>query len=246
MSFQRPKGLVVFHRSGVMDCPYLEGNREQQLFTELSGKNSQKLFERLSHAGFRRSHQIIYRPTCPGCDACKSVRIPVTDFKWSKSWKRVLKKNDDLTIAKVGLKVSAEQYRLFNRYIRSRHGDGEMASMTERDYLNLVLASPVDSSMFEFRDSEGILKAACLADFMTDGLSAVYSFFDPDLGADSLGSYIILSLIQWAQQQNVSHVYLGFWVPGSPKMAYKERFKPLEVFGHHGWKRLPAEKSEIL
>lgn len=237
MSFQRPKGLVVFHRSGVMECPYLDGQQEQQLFTELSGKNSQRLFEELSYAGFRRSHQIIYRPTCPGCNACKSVRIPVTDFVWTKSWKRVVKRNRSLSIAKVGLKVSAEQYRLFNRYIQSRHGDGEMAAMTERDYLNLVLASPVASSIFEFRDAEGELKAACLTDFMSDGLSAVYSFFDPDEAHNSLGSYIILALVQWAASHGLNHVYLGFWVDNSPKMAYKRRFKPLEIFGPDGWER---------
>lgn len=246
MSFQRPKGLVVFHRSGVMECPYLDDRQEQQLFTELSGNNSQRMFEELSHAGFRRSHQIIYRPTCPSCNACKSVRIPVAEFRWSKSWKRILKRNDHLDMNKVGLKVSAEQYRLFHRYIQSRHGDGEMASMTERDYLNLVLASPVDSSMFEFRDSDNCLKAACLVDFMRDGVSAVYSFFDPDESNSSLGSYIILRLIQWAHSHDRDHVYLGFWVQGSPKMAYKERFRPLEIFGPDGWQKLASTQSQSL
>ncbi|RED53401.1 arginyltransferase [Aestuariispira insulae] len=238
MSVERPKNLTLFHRSGVMECPYLKGEAEQQLFAELPSSNAQGLFEELSHAGFRRSHQIIYRPSCPNCDGCKSVRIPAHEFKWSKSWKRVMKRNQDLTMDQVGLRVTREQFELFSTYVRSRHGDGEMAEMNEQDYLGLVLASPVHTTIFEFRGPDGRLRAACLCDMLRDGVSAVYSFFDPAYERDSLGSYMILKLIEWTKAQTMDHVYLGFWVDNSPKMAYKRRFAPLEFFDRNGWVRL--------
>ena len=238
MSVERPKNLTLFHRSGVMDCPYLKGEQEQQLFAELPSSNAQRLFEELSHAGFRRSHQIIYRPSCPNCDGCKSVRIPAREFHWSRSWKRIMKRNSGLTMDQVGLRVTREQFDLFSTYVQSRHGDGEMAEMNEQDYLGLVLASPVHTTIFEFRDETGALRAACLCDMLGDGISAVYSFFDPVFEKDSLGSLMILKLIEWTAQQGLDHVYLGFWVAGSPKMAYKSRFSPLEYFDSQGWSRL--------
>ena len=242
MSIERPKSLTVFHRSGVMECPYLQDETEQQLFAELPTNNAQTLFEELSHAGFRRSHQIIYRPSCPGCDGCKSVRIPVNEFRWTKSWRRVLKRNQSLSMDQVGLRVTREQFDLFSLYVRSRHADGEMAEMNEQDYLGLVLASPVHTSIFEFRDENGVLRAACLCDLLRDGISAVYSFFDPAMEQESLGSLMILKLIEWTKAQGLENVYLGFWVKNSPKMAYKERFQPLEYFGRSGWCRLDLSK----
>lgn len=238
MSNPRQNAPLIFHRSMPMTCPYLPGRVEQQLFAELSGAYAQHTFETLGESGFRRSHHIIYRPACPGCSACVPVRIPVNDFRFGRSWKRIMKANADLTAEDVGTSVTQEQYGLFQDYVGARHGEGDMAQMTARDYVNLVTASPVDTRLIEFRDRADTLVAACLIDCVRDGFSAVYSFFQPGLKNRSLGSYMILWLIEKARSQNLEHVYLGFWIEESPKMAYKARFRPLEGFGPDGWTRL--------
>lgn len=235
-------GIVQFRHSSAMPCPYLPARIERQLYAELGGPAPAEIFRRLSLAGFRRSHHIVYRPACPGCSACAPVRVDVRQFDWSRSWRRVMNRNADLMAEEAGLEISNEQYRLFHRYVRSRHGDGDMAVMDRRDYTSMILASPVDTGIIEFRDRAGDLIAACLTDRLPDGLSAVYSFFDPDHSRRSLGSFMVLWLIEEARRQGLPHVYLGFWIPNSRKMAYKARFRPLQAFGPDGWQPL-AEKS---
>lgn len=246
MSIQRNLDPILFHRSAPMACPYLQGRLEQQLFTELSGPGAQAVFERLGEAGFRRSHHIMYRPVCTGCNSCVPVRIVASDFDFSRSWRRILNKNSDIEAEDVGGKVSEEQFDLFRRYVESRHGDGDMANMTARDYVNLVTASPVDTGLVEFRKPDGSLVAACLMDKLRDGFSAVYSFFDPDANHRSLGSYMILWLVMEARRLGLQHVYLGFWIADSHKMAYKRRFAPLEAFGPSGWRpvTIPEHRPE--
>ena len=237
-------GIVQFRHSSAMPCPYLPARIERQLYAELGGPAPTEIFRRLSLAGFRRSHHIVYRPACPGCSACAPVRVDVRRFDWSRSWRRVMNRNADLTAEEAGLEISDEQYRLFHRYVRSRHGDGDMAVMDRRDYTSMILASPVDTGIIEFRDRGGDLVAACLTDRLPDGLSAVYSFFDPDHSRRSLGSFMVLWLIEEARRQGLPHVYLGFWIPNSRKMAYKARFRPLQAFGPDGWQPLAEESLE--
>ena len=236
MSHQRSLAPVVFHRSAPMTCPYLSGNVEQQLFMELGGPNAQEQFEHLSQFGFRRSHHIVYRPTCSGCESCIPVRIRVTDFDWKKRFRRIVNRNSDLVMRDVGQIATQEQYKLFSRYVRSRHGDGDMAGMAIRDYSNLVVASPVDTGLFEWRTEANRLIATCITDRMQDGFSAVYSFFDPDEEKRGLGNHMILSLVDLAVRTGKPFVYLGFWVPGSPKMDYKATFGPLEGFRRGTWR----------
>ena len=237
MSNLRGAGLIRFDHSTELTCPYLPDRLERQLYTELSGPSARLVFEKLSLAGFRRSHHIVYRPACPGCSACLPVRVVAAEFAPNRSWRRVTRANADLVVRDSGLSVSDEQFRLFRKYVVSRHGQGDMATMTRRDYAAMVLASPVETRMLEFRDG-GALAGACLTDVLPDGLSAVYSMFDPDLARRSLGSYMVLWLIEEARRRGLRHVYLGFWVEGSPKMAYKSRFRPLEAFGPDGWRVL--------
>ncbi len=143
--------------------------------------------------------------------------------------------NADLTAVSTGLEITDEQYRLFRRYVHFRHGDGDMAIMDRSDYSSMVLASPIDTDIVEFRDGRGELVAACLTDRMPDGLSAVYSFFDPAMDRRSLGSFMILWQVKEAVRQGLPHVYLGFWIENSRKMSYKSRFRPLQFFGPQGW-----------
>lgn len=220
-------------------CPYLPDRQERKIITELSGGNAPELFELLSHAGFRRSHGIAYRPACAGCQACVPVRIPVAEFQLSRWHRRVWRRNSDLTATVCENLPTHEQYDLFATYLEARHSDGEMVGMGPQDYSSMVADSPVDTRLIEFR-SDGLLTACCLTDWGADGISAVYSFFEPSRAADSLGSYIILWLIGEALRHQLPYVYLGYWVADSRKMAYKARFQPLEAYGPGGWTQLPA------
>lgn len=218
-----------------LPCPYLAGQMERKVVTNLSGANAPELYERLSRAGFRRSHGLAYRPACHGCRACIPVRIAASSFVANRSLRRVARANADLAIASVGALGTVEQYRLFLRYQRSRHGGGDMAAMSFNDYRSMVEETPVETRVIEFRDQDGTLIAVMLADHMADSYSAVYSFFDPDAHKRSLGTFMILWLIEQATAERLPHVYLGYWIEDSRKMAYKTRFRPLERLGPDGW-----------
>jgi arginine-tRNA-protein transferase len=222
-------------------CPYLSGRRERKLITEMPEKPIDEATTRyslLSRAGFRRSHQYAYRPACTGCSACVPVRVRAFEFEAGASLKRVARANRNLAAIERPAESTQEQYALFDRYIQARHGDGEMAEMTALDYHGMVRHSRVETRMAEYRDAAGKLVAACLFDRLDDGLSAVYSFFDPKLDGRSLGSYMVLWLIETARAEALPFVYLGYWIAGAPKMSYKARFRPLEALGETGWETI--------
>jgi arginine-tRNA-protein transferase len=227
-----------FFTTTPLPCPYLEGRTERRMVTELMGKDATDLNDRLSLAGFRRSHTIAYTPICDSCTACVSVRVPVKTFRPSKTQRKILNRNADLTVEICSPSASPEQFALFKSYIETRHGDGDMALMGEADYRSLVEETPVRSSLIEFRDPQGALVAGCLTDRLYDGFSAVYSFFDTTQNTRSLGTYMVLWLIDRARLQGLQYVYLGYWVQGSAKMDYKRNFRPLEAFTPSGWKQL--------
>lgn len=221
-------------------CPYLPGRLERKLLTEVSGRHAQATYETLTLAGFRRSHRFAYRPACSQCSACTAVRVVVERFAPSRSLRRILRSNADLSVRYLPPRATVEQFALFRRYIESRHGGGEMAGMSEQEYRDMVEASDIDTRLAEFRNTEGRLLAVCLLDWLASGLSAVYSFFEPEETGRSLGTYVVLSLIEAARKGGADYVYLGYWIEHSRKMAYKTRFRPLEALGPDGW-RLLAE-----
>lgn len=221
-------------------CPYLAGRMERKLLTEISGPQAQETYELLTLAGFRRSHRFAYRPACAQCNACTPVRVVVDGFTPGRSLRRILRTNADLTAQFTAARATAEQFALFRRYIESRHGDGEMAGMTEQEYRDMVESSDIDTRLAEFRDGAGHLLAVCLLDWLADGPSAVYSFFEPGEARRSLGTYVVLALIDAARRSGKAHVYLGYWIERSRKMAYKTRFQPLQGLGADGWRQLPA------
>ncbi len=232
-------------------CPYLPGFWERKLLTEIRGPKADYTYNLLSRAGFRRSHFFAYRPACDGCTACLPVRVVAQDFVPSKSMKRIAALNRDLTVTLHQCEPTQEQYDLFNRYITLRHQDGEMAGMTFADYSAMVEQTNLSTRLVEFRNPENQLVAACLIDWLQDGPSAVYSFFEPDLARRSLGSYMVLWLIKRAQQESRPYVYLGYWIQQTPKMSYKIRFRPAEVLGQNGWTRIeelpePVKHTGIL
>jgi len=218
-----------------LPCPYLPGRVERKVVTDLATPNATDLYERLSRAGFRRSHSLAYRPACPGCSACVPVRIPVERMAWTRTFRRIANRNADLTVKDMTAHATMEQYRLFGRYQRSRHSGGEMSTMGFRDYRAMVEDSPIDTRIVEFRDPQDRLIAVMLADRQVDALSAVYSLFDPDEQKRSLGTYMVLWMIERAAQLGLPYVYLGYWIEESPKMSYKARFHPLEGLGPDGW-----------
>ena len=231
----------VFFATAPLPCPYLEGRVERRVVTELLGPDADRLNDTLSRAGFRRSHGIAYAPVCPDCAACLAVRVVVDEFAPSRSQRRVSRLNAGLDAESHPPVATTEQFDLFAAYQRSRHGDGDMAKMEFLDYQALVEDTPVRTRLTEIRDADRRLVAACLLDQLGDGLSAVYSFFDPSLHRQSLGTYIILWLIEEAKGLGLPHAYLGFWIADSTKMSYKAMFQPLEAFTADGWKILDPE-----
>lgn len=204
--------------------------------TALNGIVSPDLFHALSLAGFRRSHHLAYVPTCGDCNACISVRIVVKDFVRRRTLARIWRANETLRASFEPPLATEEQYDIFRRYVTGRHSDGDMASMGESDYVYMVEDTPVDTSVVEFRDSNRRLVAACLVDHLPDGLSAVYSFFDPDCNRTGLGNYMVLWLIEEARSRGLPYVYLGYWIADCGKMAYKARFQPLEGMKDGSWR----------
>lgn len=228
-------------------CPYLEGQFERKVFTHLVGDRAPELNDLLTQGGFRRSQNIAYRPACETCRACVSVRILVNEFEPTRNMRRVLQRNDDLIGAMHDAEPSTEQYSLFRTYLDARHRKGGMSDMTVLDYAMMVEDTHVDTKIIEYRrrgpDSfitgkgRGELIAVALTDRMADGLSMVYSYFDPEMDDRSLGTFMILDHIMRARAAGLPHVYLGYWVNGSRKMDYKVRFKPQEHLGPQGWER---------
>ena len=192
----------------------------------------------LTQVGFRRSQNIAYRPACEACDACTSVRIPVASFQPSRSQRRVLKANETLNRTLVEAEATPEQFDLLQRYLNGRHPGGGMTDMGWLDYVAMVEDTAVRTHLIEYRAADGKLVACVLTDLLSDGLSMVYSFFDPDLPRLGLGQYVILDHLRQAAAVRLEYVYLGYWVQGSPKMDYKARFRPLEVLRPEGWTRL--------
>ncbi len=227
-----------FFSTAPLPCPYMPGRTERRVVTELVGRDANALHDQLSMAGFRRSHGICYVPACPNCDACVAVRVVVDEFKPSKSLRRILKRNTDLSAEIVEPIATHEQYSLFSDYQRTRHNGGDMAKMDFMDYQALIEDTPVNTVVIEFRFKSGTLAGVCLVDRLSDGLSAVYSFFDDAQSDRSLGTYMILWMIDEAYGQELPYMYLGFWIDGCSNMEYKSRFKPLERVTPDGWMRM--------
>lgn len=213
---------------------------ERKLFTSLQGENANQLNDSLSKQGFRRSQNVLYRPTCADCSACLSARIRVADFKPSKSQRRTINKNKYLKRGATSPWATEAQYELFREYLETRHADGGMADMDVFEFAAMIEETPIRTRVIEYyipsesgRPRE--LAATCLTDLLDDGLSMVYSFYKPDLIKDSLGTYVILDHIEIAREAGLPYVYLGYWVPGSPKMGYKARFSALEVYQGGQW-----------
>jgi arginine-tRNA-protein transferase len=225
-----------FYVTAASPCPYIDGQEERKVFTELKGPDAAALNEALGKVGFRRSQTVVYRPACEACAECVSVRVLAPQYEPSRSLRRIAKLNSDLTSEVRPPIATDEQFELLSRYLSKRHGDGSMAGMTRDEFEDMVETSPVNTVSIEYRKAlTKELVAVALTDEMTDGFSMVYSFFDPSTERRSIGTYLIHDHILRAKHANQPFVYLGYYVKDSHKMNYKARFKPLERLGPNGW-----------
>ena len=230
-------------------CPYLPGRQERKVFTELNGPHAGELNDALGRIGFRRSQSVAYRPSCAGCSACVSVRVVAGEFKPNASQRKLLRRHADLEVSACNPWATDEQFALLRRYLSARHPAGGMTMMDDGDYADMVEQSPVNSVVVEYREPgidgrPGRLVGACLTDQQADGLSMIYSFFIADEDArPGLGNFIIMDHILRARAAGLAYVYLGYWVKGSARMAYKTRYRPLEVLGPNGWTLLTDESA---
>lgn len=214
---------------------------ERKLFTALQGDQAERLNDALSHQGFRRSQNVLYRPSCAECSACMSARIRVADFKPTRTQRRTLNRNADLGRNPTSPWATEDQFALFRRYLDSRHATGGMADMDIFEFAAMIEETPIRTRVVEYHRPAGAgekgrqLAAVCLTDILSDGVSMVYSFYDPDLAARSMGTWVILDHIRIALETGLPYVYLGYWVPGSPKMDYKANFDALEIYKGGQW-----------
>jgi len=239
-----PTRQLRFFMTAVAPCPYLPGMTERKVFANLPFSDGAHVNDELTHAGFRRSQNIAYRPACESCGACVSVRLPVPEFTFTRTQRKVLSRNADLSRYLVEAEATIEQFDLLKRYLITRHPGGGMTDMSWADYVAMVEDTAVRTHLIEYRlpsldDGPGDLVAVTLTDLLSDGLSMVYSFFDPSLERRSLGVFAVLDHVRQAAMVSLPYVYLGYWVQGSPKMDYKANFRPMEALRPMGWTRLP-------
>jgi leucyl-tRNA---protein transferase len=258
---QHSRDTPQFYLTAPSPCPYLPGQEERKVFTHLVGERAPELNNLLTHGGFRRSQSIAYRPACERCRACVSVRVIADEFRPTRNMRRVLDRNTDLTGEMRVAMPTSEQYSVFRAYLDARHYDGGMADMTVLDYAMMVEDSHVQTRLIEYRrrdpgaghaaagvsgrrkaehtgERAGELMAVALTDVLKDGLSMVYSFYEPEPEHRSLGTFMILDHIARARRMGLAYVYLGYWVRGSRKMDYKGRFLPQERLAPEGWSRV--------
>lgn len=255
MTEQRLTCVPQFYLTPMAPCPYLPGRQERKVFARLDGPLAQGLNNALTQSGFRRSQTIAYKPTCEGCRACISIRIPVDDFVFTSGQRRILQRNRDLVAKETYPQATREQYALLRGYLDARHASGGMNDMTLFDYAAMVEETPVKTRVFEYRqhpedhppaddasgiDASGELVCAALTDILSDGLSMIYSFFQTRLEKRSPGSFMILDHIRRARVMGLPFVYLGYWVAGCKKMQYKARFTPFEALTPDGWMRFDS------
>lgn len=233
-------------------CPYLPGRSERKVFTELKGPHADSLNDALGRIGFRRSQTVAYRPSCIDCNACVSVRVVASEFVPSRSQKRTLEAHGDLVATVCRPWSTSEQFDLLQRYLSVRHPEGGMTTMDEVDFADMVEHTPVTSYVIEYREpsadgaAPGRLVGACLTDRQCDGLSMIYSFYDPESDRQGLGNYIILDHMRRSVEMGLTYVYLGYWVEGSARMQYKVRYRPMERLGRVGWERIDAREHNRL
>ena len=228
---------LPLYLSAPHSCSYLPNRQSSTLFADPEQTMDMATYSELLHYGFRRSGNIVYTPRCEDCSQCVSVRVPVDDFSPRRAQRRVLQANADIETREHPARFNPQHYALYQRYTAARHEDGDMANASPDDYLGFLCAEWCDTNFLEFHLGDR-LAAVAVTDLPADGLSAVYTFFDPDLSARSLGTFAILRQIARTRALGLPYLYLGYWIHDSHKMAYKVNFRPIELWRNGRWRRL--------
>lgn len=225
---------LAFYATPLHDCSYLPDRRARTLFADPQVELDMEAYNTLIQYGFRRSGTHIYRPSCPDCQACVPIRLPVDLFNPDRSQRRNLKRNQDLEMIETPAEFDDEQYQLYKKYIRTRHSGGSMDEGGEGQYLDFLTSRWSDTVFYEFRHQARLLSVAVI-DRLSSGLSAVYTFFDPEEHSRGLGTLSILREIELCRQLELPYLYLGYWIDSCAKMSYKARFSPRELFHEGHW-----------
>jgi len=234
MSHATQIGRLGFYLTAPHPCSYLEEREAKALFADPEEAQDNRVYTLLSRAGFRRSGEHIYRPRCEGCQECRPVRIPIAHFAPSRAQRRTWRQNQDLQCTPRETGFVPEHFALYQRYQSSRHHGGGMDDPRPENYLSFLTATWSQTVFHEFRLADRLV-AVAVVDELGDALSAVYTFFDPDLGGRSLGRFAVLQLIHLAEQRGCQWLYLGYWIRGSRKMSYKGEYRPLECYQDGHW-----------
>lgn len=230
--------LVFYSHNEPSSCSYLAGEASNSIFPDPRTELGAELLNQLHINGFRRSGRLVYRPQCPSCNACWSARVINSEFSPGKSQRRVLKRNQDISFRWTDPQFTQEHYHLYQKYINGRHAGGDMHPASEEQYKDFLIDGYGSHKFLEARDRDGALMGACVVDQFYDGLSAIYSYFEPEQQRRSLGQLFVLALIQFGQQAGLPYTYLGYYVKGSAKMEYKANYQPLEVFRDNQWQAM--------
>jgi len=228
---------IEFYQDSVHPCSYMGGRQAQNIYPDPNKELTNHLYSQLITHGFRRSGNLAYRPHCINCQACVPVRINIANFTLSRSQKRCLSRNKNVSMNVLSASFNPEHFDLYSRYLAARHQGAGMDNPTQESYLNFLTSSWSDTKFIEFREDNQLL-AVAVTDVVHDGLSALYTFFDPNLAKRSLGSYGILQQIKLAQDQDIPWLYLGYWIEDCQKMQYKQNFSGLEAYTNQQWQPL--------
>lgn len=228
---------IKLFRTGDHDCSYLNDRQSRTLFLDPDLEYDINLYEELTQSGFRRSGKHLYRPDCKQCQSCIPARVPAQDFSLSRRYKRVLKKNSHLTMDVEPSAFREEDYALFERYINQRHADGDMYPASQSGYEDFLATSKPFSFHIRYFDGNTLVGVA-VTDQLKTGLSAIYTFFEPELEKDSLGVFSVLRQIELCNALHLPYLYLGYWVPGCQKMQYKTQYKPTELLIDGEWQTI--------